>query len=409
MTSPAPAAPRAATTFRTVEQLDVKGRRVLVRVDFNVPMKDGRISDDLRIRSALPTIRSITERGGTAILMSHLGRPKKGPEDGLRMAPVAAKLSELLGSPVTAFREINTDAVAAAVAALPAGSVALLENLRFDPGEQKGDPAFTARLAALGELYVDDAFGTAHRPDASVSGVPALLGKDKCAAGLLVAQELVAFGKVLEHPARPLVAILGGAKISDKLAVVKNLLASVDVILVGGAMAYTFLKAQGLGVGSSRVEEDFVAECRDVLARAASGAGGRKVDILLPSDHLCAPAFESDEARPVEGAIPAGLMGLDIGPATGKRYAQRIASAGTVVWNGPMGVFERKAYEAGTRAVAQAVADCKGYTVVGGGDSAAALAAFGLADRVKHVSTGGGASLELLEGKALPGIEALRL
>jgi len=405
MASPTPASPRAGTSFRGVEQLDVKGRRVLVRVDFNVPLKDGRITDDLRIRSALPTVRSIIDRGGIAILMSHLGRPKKGPEDALRMAPVAAKLGELLGKPVTAFREINTDAVAAAVRALPAGSVALLENLRFDPGEQKGDPAFTAKLAALGELYVDDAFGTAHRPDASVSGVPALLGKDKCAAGILVAQELVAFGKVLEHPARPLVAILGGAKISDKLAVVKNLLDKVDVILVGGAMAYTFLKAQGVAVGSSRVEDDFVAECRDVLARAAT----KKVDILLPTDHLCAPAFESDEAKPVEGAIPAGYMGLDIGPRTAKRYAERIASAGTVVWNGPMGVFERSPYAAGTRAVAEAVADCKGYTVVGGGDSAAAIAAFGLAGKVKHVSTGGGASLELLEGKSLPGIEALRL
>jgi phosphoglycerate kinase len=389
-----------STSFRSVEQLEVKGRRVLVRVDFNVPLKDGRISDDLRIRAALPTIRSIVDRGGTAILMSHLGRPKKGPEEGLRMAPVAARLSELLGRKVTAFREINTDAVAQSVQALPAGSVALLENLRFDPGEQKGDRDFTARLAALGELYVDDAFGTAHRPDASVAGVPALLGRDKCAAGLLVAQELRAFGRVLDDPARPLVAILGGAKVSDKLAVVKNLLDTVDVILVGGAMAYTFLAAQGVGV-----EQDFLAECRDVLARAAA----KKVDILLPGDHVCAKAFESDEARAVEGAIPEGFMGLDIGPVTARRYAERIRSAGTVVWNGPMGVFERAPYAAGTRAVAQAVADCPGYTVVGGGDSAAAVAAFGLADKVKHVSTGGGASLELLEGKPLPGIEALRI
>ncbi len=403
--SPLPASPRAHARFRSVEQLDVTGKRVLVRVDFNVPLRDGRITDDLRIRSALPTVRSIIERGGIAILMSHLGRPRKGPEDGLRMGPVAARLSELLGRPVTAFREINTDAVATAVRALPAGSVALLENLRFDPGEQKGDPAFTARLAALGELYVDDAFGTAHRPDASVSGVPALLGKDKCAAGLLVAQELVAFGKVLDQPARPLVAILGGAKISDKLAVVKNLLDKVDVILIGGAMAYTFLKAQGVAVGSSRVEDDFVTECRDVLGRAAAC----KVDILLPSDHLCASAFDSDEATPVDGPIPAGLMGLDIGPGTARRYAERIASAGTVVWNGPMGVFERPPYAAGTRAVAEAVASCPGYTVVGGGDSAAAIASFGLASLVKHVSTGGGASLELLEGKTLPGIDALLL
>jgi phosphoglycerate kinase len=391
--------------FRTVDALDVRGRRVLVRLDLNVPLEGGRITDDLRIRAALPTVRSIVERGGTAICMSHLGRPKKGPDDAQRLAPVAARMSELLGRPVIAFRDIATDEVAQAVRALPPGSVALLENLRFDPGEQKGDPAFTARLAALGELYVDDAFGTAHRPDASVAGVPRLLGKDRCAAGFLVGKELAAFARVLEQPARPLVAILGGAKISDKLAVVKNLLDRVDVILVGGAMAYTFLKARGVPVGSSRVEEDFVGECRDVLARAA----GKGVDILLPTDHLCATAFESDEARPSAPGIPDGCMGLDIGPATAKRYAERIASAGTVVWNGPMGVFERAAYAGGTRAVAEAVAACGGYTVVGGGDSAAAIAAFGLEDRVGHVSTGGGASLELLEGKALPGIEALRL
>lgn len=388
--------------FRNVTQLDVKGRRVLVRLDLNVPLKDGRIADDLRIREAMPTVRSIVSRGGIAVCMSHLGRPK-GVDDKLRLAPVAARMAELLGQPVTAFTEINSDAVAAAVRALPPGSACLLENLRFDPGEQKGDPAFTQRLAALGELYVDDAFGTAHRPDASVAGVPALLGKDKVAAGFLMEKELHAFERVLTRPARPLVAILGGAKVSDKLAVVKNLVEKVDAILVGGAMAYTFLKARGAAVGASRVEADFLEECKTVLARARV----RGVEILLPDDHLCAPAFESDEARPCS-VIPDGLMGLDIGPATAARYAEKIAGAGTVVWNGPMGVFERPAYAAGTRAVAQAVAACQGYTVVGGGDSAAAIAAFGLADRVKHVSTGGGASLELLEGQALPGIVALQ-
>ncbi len=388
-------------SFRSVEQLDVKGRRVLVRLDLNVPLKGGRISDDLRIREAMPTVRSIVGRGGTAICMSHLGRPK-GVDEGLRLAPVAARMAELLGQPVTAFTEINTDAVARAVRALPPGAACLLENLRFDPGEQKGDPAFTQRLAALGELYVDDAFGTAHRPDASVAGVPALLGRDKVAAGFLMEKELRAFSRVLEDPARPLVAILGGAKVSDKLAVVKNLVEKVDAVLVGGAMAYTFLKARGVPVGASRVEADFLEECKTVLARARV----RGVEILLPSDHLCAPAFESDEARPCE-VIPDGMLGLDIGPATAARYGEAIAKAGTVVWNGPMGVFERPAYAAGTRAVAQAVAACKGYTVVGGGDSAAAIAQFGLADKVKHVSTGGGASLELLEGQELPGIVAL--
>jgi phosphoglycerate kinase len=389
--------------FRSVDQLDVKGRRVLVRLDLNVPLKGGRITDDLRIREAMPTVRSIVERSGIAICMSHLGRPK-GVDDALRLAPVAARMSELLGKPVTAFTEINSDSVAAACKRLPPGSVALLENLRFDPGEQKGDPQFTQRLAALGELYVDDAFGTAHRPDASVAGVPALLGKDKVAAGFLMAKELAAFARVLQDPQRPLIAILGGAKVSDKLAVVKNLLERVDAVLVGGAMAYTFLQARGVPVGASRVEADFLEECKTVLARARV----RKVEILLPSDHLCALSFESDEAKPCE-VIPDGMMGLDIGPATAARYSEAIAKAGTVVWNGPMGVFERPAYAAGTKAVAQAVAACKGYTVVGGGDSAAAIAQFGLADKVKHVSTGGGASLELLEGQELPGIKALEV
>jgi len=325
-------------------------------------------------------------------------------DETLRLQPVAARMSELLAKPVTAFTEINSDAVAAAVRRLPPGSVALLENLRFDPGEQKGDPAFTQRLAALGELYVDDAFGTAHRPDASVAGVPALLGPDKVAAGFLMAKELAAFARVLEDPQRPLVAILGGAKVADKLAVVKNLIEKVDAVLIGGAMAYTFLKARSVPVGASRVEPDFLEECKTVLARARM----RGVKIELPSDHLCAPSFESDEARPCE-VIPDGMMGLDIGPATAARYGETIAKAGTVVWNGPMGVFERPAYAAGTKAVAQAVAACKGYTVVGGGDSAAAIAQFGLADKVKHVSTGGGASLELLEGQELPGIKALEV
>jgi len=388
--------------FRSMDQLDVKGRRVLVRLDLNVPLEKGRITDDLRIREAMPTVKSIVERGGIAVCMSHLGRPK-GVDEKLRLAPVAARMSELLGRPVTAFTEISTDAVAQAVKRLPAGSVALLENLRFDPGEQKGDAGFTQRLAALGELYVDDAFGTAHRPDASVAGVPKLLGKDKVAAGFLMAKELKAFAQVLENPKRPVVAILGGAKVSDKLAVVQNLLDKVDALLVGGAMAYTFLKARGVPVGASRVEADFLEECKTILARARV----RGVEVLLPSDHLCAPAFESDEARACE-VIPDGCMGLDIGPATAARFAEHIAKAGTVVWNGPMGVFERPAYAAGTRAVAEAVAACPGYTVVGGGDSAAAIAAFGLASRVKHVSTGGGASLELLEGKLLPGIEALQ-
>ena len=390
--------------FRTVDQLEVKGRRVLVRLDLNVPLEQGRIADDLRIRASLPTVRSIVERGGTAICMSHLGRPK-GVDESLRLAPVARRLGELLGKPVVMLPGAAESGAKAAVAALKPGSVALLENLRFDPREQKGDPAFIAELAALGELYVDDAFGTAHRPDASVAGVPQKLGKDRCAAGFLLAAELQAFTKVLDDPERPLVAILGGAKVGDKLGVVRNLLSRVNGVLVGGAMSYTFLRAQGVPVGASRVEDTMIDECRAVLDEAQT----RGVELLLPTDHVGARSFESDDARTFDGSIPDGWMGLDIGPRTIARYEQAIAQARTLVWNGPMGVFERPAYAAGTQAVARAVAACPGYTVVGGGDSAAALAAFGLADRVDHLSTGGGASLELLEGQALPGVEALRL
>jgi phosphoglycerate kinase len=387
----------------TVDDLDVRGKRVLVRLDLNVPLDGGRITDDLRIRAALPTVRSIIGRGGTAICMSHLGRPE-GEDDALRLAPVARAMGALLGREVTMLPGIAGPQVESAVAGLAPGSVALLENLRFDPREKRNDPEFAAALARLADLYVDDAFGTAHRAHASVAGVPARLGPERCAAGLLLGKELDAFARVLERPERPLVAILGGAKVADKLGVLEHLVPRVDVVLVGGAMAYTFLKARGVPVGASRVEDDRLDACRAVLDQA----GRRGVRVELPGDHVCAPAFESDEARLCEAAIPDGMLGLDIGPATRARYAEAVASAGTVVWNGPMGVFERPAYAAGTRAVAEAVAACKGYTVVGGGDSAAALAAFGLAGRVDHVSTGGGAGLELLEGKDLPGLAALR-
>ena len=389
-------------SWRTVDQLDVEGRRVLCRLDLNVPLDGGQITDDLRIRAALPTVRSIVERGGVAVCMSHLGRPK-GVDDALRLAPVGARLGELLERPVTALQETVGDAVRSALEGQAPGSVVLLENLRFDKGEKANDPAFVEQLAACGELYVNDAFGTAHRAHASVVGVPGVLGAERSAAGFLLGKELAAFDKVLRDPAKPLVAILGGAKVSDKLAVVRNLLQRVDTLLVGGAMAYTFLKARGGAVGASRVEEDFLDEARAVLGEAEAAG----VSLLLPEDHLVAPAFESDEARPVTGDIPDGLMGLDIGPATTRRYAEAVAAAGTVVWNGPMGVFERPAYAAGTRGVAEAVAAAGGYTVIGGGDSAAAVKVFGLADRIDHVSTGGGASLELLEGKALPGLVAL--
>lgn len=391
-------------SWRTVDALPVEGRTVLVRLDLNVPLEDGRIADDLRIRAALPTVRSIVERGGTAVCMSHLGRPK-GVDEALRLQPVGACMAERLGRDVLALTEITGPAVASALAALEDGSVALLENLRFDPREKANDPEFARALAALGDAYVNDAFGTAHRAHASVVGVPQVLGRDACAAGFLLGKELSAFARVLEDPARPFVAVLGGAKISDKLGVVRHLLDRVDTLLVGGAMAYTFLRARGVEVGDSRVEEDAVGDLRDVLAEAER----RSVEIQLPSDHRVAPSFESDAAEVVQGGIPDGRMGLDIGPRTAARYAKIVGSAGTVVWNGPMGVFERAAYAEGTRTLAQGVAASRGYTVVGGGDSAAAIQQFGLADRIDHVSTGGGASLELLEGKTLPGIAALEI
>lgn len=387
-------------SWQTVDTLDVDGQPVLVRLDLNVPLEGGAITDDLRIRAALPTVRSIVERGGVAVCMSHLGRPK-GVDESLRLAPVAARMADLLGRPVQALRETIGDDVAATVAAAEPGAVLLLENLRFDPGEKANDAEFGAALAALGTRYVNDAFGTAHRAHASVVGIPAVLGREHSAAGFLLGKELEAFAKVLDEPARPLVAILGGAKVSDKLAVVRHLRERVDAILVGGAMAYTFLAAKGVAVGDSRVEDDFVDECRALLE-------GEGATIHLPSDHVTAASFDSDEAETTDGeAIPAGRMALDIGPRTVEAYRDVIAGAGTIVWNGPMGVFEREAYSAGTRRVAEAVADASAYSVIGGGDSAAAVARFGLAERVSHVSTGGGASLELLEGKTLPGLAAL--
>jgi len=391
-------------SWRAVDQLDVVGQAVLVRLDLNVPLEDGVISDDLRIRAALPTVRSITERGGKAICMSHLGRPK-GPSDDLRLAPVAARMGELLGCRVEALSETVGPTVSAAIEAAAPGSVLLLENLRFDEGEKANDKAFAASLADLGTRYVNDAFGTAHREHASVVGVPVALGEANSAAGFLMGQELAAFAKVLQGPREPLLAILGGAKVSDKLAVVSNLIERVDALIVGGAMAYTFLKSRGVQVGDSRVEQEFLGEAETILGRAEH----RGVELLLPTDHVCAAFFDSDDAICCTGSIPDGLMGLDIGPTTASTYADSVLSAGTVVWNGPMGVFEREPYAAGTRAVAEAVAASGAYTVVGGGDSASAVRQFGLAERVDHVSTGGGASLELLEGKALPGLVALGL
>lgn len=387
-----------------LDDLALSQKRVLVRVDFNCPQEDsGAISDDTRIRAALPTIREILAKGGKPVLMSHLGRPKGQVVESMRLAPMGARLQELLGSPVLVLKESTGAAVEKAIADAKPGTVVLLENVRFHAGDEKGDPKLAAELAKLGDVFVNDAFGAAHRDHASVTGPARLL--PSC-AGRLMEKELAAFARVLETPKRPLVAILGGAKVSDKLKVIDHLLGKVDALLVGGGMAYTFLAARGAKVGKSLVQKDQLEAVTASLASAAQ----RKVDVLLPVDHVCAEAFEEGtKAIPIGAVdIPDGLMGLDIGPRTRELYAAKIAGAATLVWNGPMGVFEWPAFRGGTEAVGRAVAACAGYTVVGGGDSVAAIELLGLGERIKHISTGGGASLELLETGTLPGIEALR-
>ncbi len=386
---------------RRLDDLELSGKRALVRVDFNVPLDEsGGVSDDTRIRAALPTLRELRERGARVVLMSHLGRPK-GVDEKLRLDPVAARLQQLLGAPVIKLEQSSGPAVERAVALAPAEAVVLLENVRFDPREQKGDAALARAYARLGDVFVNDAFGTSHRAEASVSEVARLLPS---AAGRLLERELAAFARVLESPERPLVAILGGAKVSDKLSVIENLLDKVDALLVGGGMAYTFLKAQGLEIGRSLCEDERLETVRAARAKARE----RGVELLLPVDHVAAQELAPDAATKECGpGIPAGWMGLDIGPRTRELFAESIASARTVVWNGPMGVFELERFRAGTAAVGRAVSECRGYKVVGGGDSVAALELLGLAERIDHVSTGGGASLELLEGRTLPGIAAL--
>jgi len=386
-----------------LDSLALAGKRVLVRVDFNCPQDESAaISDDTRIRAALPTIRELLSKSAQPILLSHLGRPKGKVVESMRLAPMGARLQELLGSPVVILKESTGPAVVAAIAAAPKGSVILLENVRFHDGDEKGDAALAAQWAALGDVFVNDAFGAAHRDHASVCGIARILPS---AAGRLMEKEITAFGRVLEKPDRPLVAILGGAKVSDKLQVVDHLLDKVDALLVGGGMAYTFLAAQGRAVGKSLVQKDQL----DAVRAAMKKAEARKVEILLPEDHVCAEAFdENAKAIEVGAEIPDGLMGLDIGPKSRERYSGRILSALTVVWNGPMGVFEWPAFRAGTEAVGRAVAACPGYTVVGGGDSVAAVEMLKLGPSIRHISTGGGASLELLETGTLPGIQALQ-
>jgi phosphoglycerate kinase len=392
-------------TTGALEKLDTAGKRVLVRVDFNVPIKEGRVTDDTRIRAALPTLEALLGRGATLVLMSHLGRPKGKPEDKYRLRPVAERLSELLGREVR-YQEVDGPASAEQqrfVAEAPKGSVTLLENTRFDPREEKDDPALARTLATYGELYVNDAFGAAHRAHASTHGVARLLPG---APGYLMEAELAVLSKLLESPEEPFVVILGGAKVSDKIGVIRSLLTRADELLIGGAMAYTFIKAQGGQVGDSLVEDDKLDEARDILR----AAGEQGVRLLLPEDSVCAreiAAGAATETHPSD-AIPEGMKGLDIGPEAIEAYRERLRDARTVFWNGPLGVFETEPFDKGTRAIAEAVAGLDGFTVVGGGDSVAALTASGLAEKIDHISTGGGASLEFLEGAELPGVKVLK-
>lgn len=388
---------------RTLPDLDAAGKQVFVRADLNVPLRDGAITDDLRVRSSVPTLRALLDQGASVVVASHLGRPKGAPDPASSMAAVGTRLQELLGTDVLVASDVVGEDAKAKAEALRPGQVLLLENLRWDPGETTNDDDFAAALAALADVYVDDAFGAAHRAHASISGIPARIPGY---AGLLLERELAVLGGLLEDPARPYVAVLGGAKVSDKLTVLENLLERVDAIAVGGAMAFTFLVAEGVDVGSSRVESDQV----ETVGRIVTAARERGVEVLLPTDVVVAPEFAEDAptTNVAVAEIPSDQMGLDVGPDTAAAYAAAITGAGSVFWNGPMGVFEWEPFAAGTRTVADAMAASEGFTVVGGGDSAAAIRLFGLADEVDHVSTGGGASLELLEGKELPGVVALR-
>jgi phosphoglycerate kinase len=388
-------------TLRDLGELE--GKRVLVRVDFNVPLDGGAVADDLRIRAALPTIEELRRRGARLVLVSHLGRPKDR-EPSLSLAPVADRLGDLLGVNVALAPAVVGSDVRAAVDALADGDVLLLENVRYEPGETKNDPELARSLAELADAYVNDAFGAAHRAHASTEGVARMV--DERAAGLLLEHEVQTLLGVLEGPARPLVSVLGGAKVSDKIAVIERFMEVADTILIGGAMCFPFLSAQGHPVGDSLCSEEDVS----LAARILGSVGGARASLELPVDLVIGDAFSADASvRAIDSVdVPDGWMGLDIGPRTASAYASVIAGAGTVFWNGPMGAFELEPFAAGTRAVAEAVASAPGTTVVGGGDSAAALERFGLADSVTHLSTGGGATLELIEGKELPGVEALR-
>jgi phosphoglycerate kinase len=390
---------------KTIRDLNLKGRRVFIRVDFNVPLKGGVIGDDTRIAASLPTIKYALEAGASAVILaSHLGRPKGKPNPEMSLRPVAARTSELLGKDVAFAEDCVGAAASNAVKALPDGGVVLLENLRFHPEEEKNDENFAAQLASLADVYVNDAFGAAHRAHASVEAIVRFLRE--AGAGLLMESELRYLGEAVGNPARPYVAVLGGAKVSDKIEVIENLIPRVDRLLIGGAMAYTFFKAQGKPVGRSLVEDDKQDAARDILDRAKA----RGLALMLPTDHVVAPKLEAGapaETLGVDDPKIGERMGLDIGPRTAQAYADALHDARMVVWNGPMGVFEIDAFAQGTVAVAQAVANVTGTTIVGGGDSIAAVKKAGVEDRITHISTGGGASLEFLSGRTLPGVAAL--
>ena len=388
----------------TVDKLDVKGKRVFVRVDFNVPIEKGIITDDMRIRGALPTIKLLVERQAKVILASHLGRPKGGPSPEFSLAPAAKRLSELLGKPVTMAPDCIGPEVGKLVSGMKNGDVLMLENVRFHKGEEKNDPEFAKALASLADMYVDDAFGTAHRAHASTEGITHFL-KGPFAAGFLIQKELKYLGDALDKPERPFLAILGGKKVADKIGVIRNLLKKVDSLIIGGGMAYTFYKAQGLEIGTSLFDQEAFETAKEILKES----GGKPEKILLPVDCLVADKFDVSANTKVvaANAIPAGWQGVDIGPESIKIFIDKIKRAKTIVWNGPIGVFEIDRFAEGTRKIAEAMAQSDAVTVIGGGDSAAALEKFGLTGKMTHVSTGGGASLEFLEGIQLPGIAAL--
>ncbi len=388
---------------RTIKDIDIKGKRVLMRVDFNVPInKELKIDDDTRIRAALPTIKYAVEGKAKVVLMSHLGRPKGKVQDAMRLAPVGERLSELLGKKVKKLDKCVGERVKKSVSKMKDGDIVLLENLRFHAEEEKNDPEFAKKLAFLGDVYVNDAFGTAHRAHASTEGVTKFL--EVSVAGFLLAKEIEYFNKALSDPPRPFVAILGGAKVSDKIMVIKNLLDKVDALLIGGGMAYTFIKAQGKGIGNSKLEADKLDIARSLLEEAEK----KGVKLLLPVDHLIADKIDaSSNTRVVGATIPENWMGVDVGPKTVDEFKRELRTAKTIVWNGPLGIFEILKFSRGTEEIAKFMAGLKATTIIGGGDTASAISKFGLESAMTHISTGGGASLEYMEGKVLPGIAAL--